>query len=187
MEAQEDTSRRVMSEAITTRVGAVALPLGIVLLAVSEALHPSGEDPMDHSAVFREYAESDVWTTVHLGQYFGFLLVLGGLVTLAIQSWVWTALVSGVVAFAYVAIGRRYLHRRIAVDAVKTNIDTIIGRTGTVRPAVEPDRDGIVRVGNEEWRARASESLPQGETIVVTAIKGVTLTVVKKAAGSSVP
>jgi hypothetical protein len=82
MEAQEDTSRRVMSEAITTRVGAVALPLGTVLLAVSEAFHPSGEDPMDHSAVFREYAESDAWTTVHLGQYFGFLLVLGGLVAL---------------------------------------------------------------------------------------------------------
>jgi hypothetical protein len=82
MEPQEDTSRRVMSEAITTRVGAVALPLGTVLLAVSEAFHPSGEDPMDHSAVFREYAESDAWTIVHLGQYFGFLLVLGGLVAL---------------------------------------------------------------------------------------------------------
>ena len=35
---------------------------------------------MDNRAVFREYAESDIWTTVHLGQYFGFLLVLGGLV-----------------------------------------------------------------------------------------------------------
>ncbi len=82
MEAQEDTSRQVMSGTITTRVGAAALPLGVVLLAVSEIFHPSGKDPMDNPAVFREYAESDIWTTVHLGQYFGFLLVLGGLVTL---------------------------------------------------------------------------------------------------------
>jgi hypothetical protein len=60
----------------------VALPLGIVLIAISEVFHPSGEDPMDFPAVFREYARSDVWTTVHLGEYFGFLLLLGGLVAL---------------------------------------------------------------------------------------------------------
>ncbi len=48
----------------------------------SHDFHPSREDPTDHSAVFREYAHSDIWTTVHLGQYFGFLLVLGGLVAL---------------------------------------------------------------------------------------------------------
>ena len=35
---------------------------------------------MDFPAVFTEYARSDVWTTVHLGEYFGFLLLLGGLV-----------------------------------------------------------------------------------------------------------
>jgi hypothetical protein len=37
---------------------------------------------MDFPAVFREYAQSDTWTTVHLAQYFGFLLLLGGLVAL---------------------------------------------------------------------------------------------------------
>ena len=53
MEAQEDTSRQVMSGTITTRVGAAALPLGVVLLAVSEIFHPSGKDPMDNPAVFQ--------------------------------------------------------------------------------------------------------------------------------------
>jgi hypothetical protein len=70
------------AEAITTRIGAVALPLGVVLIAVSEVFHPSREDPMDFPAVFREYANSDVWTTVHLGEYFGFLLLLGGMIAL---------------------------------------------------------------------------------------------------------
>jgi hypothetical protein len=37
---------------------------------------------MDFLAVFREYAHSNIWTTVHLGEYFGFLLLLGGLVAL---------------------------------------------------------------------------------------------------------
>jgi hypothetical protein len=70
------------AEAITTRIGAAALPLGVVLIAISKVFHPSREDPMDFPAVFSEYAQSDVWTTVHLGEYFGFLLLLGGLVAL---------------------------------------------------------------------------------------------------------
>jgi hypothetical protein len=52
------------------------------LIAISEIFHPSREDPMDFPAVFTEYAQSNVWTTVHLGEYFGFLLLLGGLVAL---------------------------------------------------------------------------------------------------------
>jgi hypothetical protein len=63
-------------------MGAVALPIGIVLITISEIFHPSREDPMDFPAVFEEYAHANVWTTVHLGEYFGFLLLLGGLVAL---------------------------------------------------------------------------------------------------------
>jgi hypothetical protein len=37
---------------------------------------------MGFPAVFEEYAHSDGWTTVHLGEYFGFLFLLGGLVAL---------------------------------------------------------------------------------------------------------
>jgi hypothetical protein len=67
---------------VTTRIGAVVLPLGIAVILVSEFFHPSREDPMDNPAVFMEYARSESWTAVHLAQYFGFLLLLGGLVAL---------------------------------------------------------------------------------------------------------
>jgi hypothetical protein len=84
MDTQEATGRQVGdSDAITTRIGAVALPLGIILIAVSEYFHPSRENPMDNPAIFMEYAHSNIWTAVHLGEYFGFLLLLlGGLVAL---------------------------------------------------------------------------------------------------------
>jgi hypothetical protein len=83
MDAREASARQVGGDdAITTRIGAVALPIGIVVIAISEIFHPAREDPMDFPAVFEEYARSDVWTTVHLGEYFGFLLLLGGLVAL---------------------------------------------------------------------------------------------------------
>ena len=83
MEAREASGRQVGGEAaITTRIGAVALPLGIIVLLVAEFFHPQREHPMDFPAVFMEYAHSNIWTAVHLAQYFGFLLLLGGLVAL---------------------------------------------------------------------------------------------------------
>jgi len=83
MDAREGASWQVGGDdAITTRIGAVALPLGVIVIAVSEYFHPAREDPMDNVAVFMEYADSDIWTAVHLGEYFGFLLLLGGLVAL---------------------------------------------------------------------------------------------------------
>jgi hypothetical protein len=83
MDASEDSYRDIGGDdAITTRIGAVTMPIGVILIAISEVFHPSKVDPMDFPAVFREYASSNVWTTVHQGEYFGFLFLLGGLVAL---------------------------------------------------------------------------------------------------------
>lgn len=103
--ASEASARRVggMHEAITTRFGAAALPLGGVLIAISEILHPQREDPMDNPAVSMEYAKSDVWTTAHLIQYFGFLLVLGGLVALYYSVTAGPGIGAGLVPFGLAA------------------------------------------------------------------------------------
>ena len=37
--------------------------------------------------------------------------------------------------------------------------------------------DGLVKVGNEQWRARAEEDIKEGDEIVVTGVSGVTLIV----------
>jgi uncharacterized membrane protein (DUF2068 family) len=85
--AREPTARQVGGDdAITTRIGAVALSLGIVVLVLAEIFRPFMEDPMDNPAVFMEYAHSNIWTADHLAEYFGFLLLLGGLV--ALYHWV---------------------------------------------------------------------------------------------------
>src|SRR5215217_1559087 len=83
MDAREGTVRQVGGDdAITTKIGAVALSLGIEVLVIAEIFHPSREDPMDNPAVFMEYAHSNIWTADHLAEYFGFLLLLGGMVAL---------------------------------------------------------------------------------------------------------
>src|SRR5919112_930201 len=74
---------RMGAEAITTRIGAIALPLGIILFVVATAIfHPNREAPMDNPAIFTEYAQSDSWVAVHLAQWFAALLIIGGLVAL---------------------------------------------------------------------------------------------------------
>ena len=83
MDAREATARQAEGGmAITARVGALMLPLAVPVLVGAEVLHPHREDPMDFRAAFTEYALSHTWTTVHLAEYFGFLLLLGGLVAL---------------------------------------------------------------------------------------------------------
>jgi len=47
MDAREAAGQVGGDDASTTRMGAVALPIGVVLIAISEIFHPSREDPMD--------------------------------------------------------------------------------------------------------------------------------------------
>jgi len=117
---------------------------------------------------------------VFIGTAFG----LGGLITLAINSWVWTIIVSGIICVLYVIIGRRYIHKRTAVPLSKSNIDTIIGKNGIVEQDISREKDGLVKVGNEQWRARSEEPIGAGEVITVTGIKGVTLDVKKIEGGT---
>jgi hypothetical protein len=70
---------RMRLEALTTRIGAVAFPLGVILLMIATAIHPSREHPMDNPAVFLEYAQSESWIAVHLAQWIAALLIIAGL------------------------------------------------------------------------------------------------------------
>ena len=116
--------------------------------------------------------------------FIGSAFILGGLITIAMGSWVWTAVISGVICVAYVFIGRKYIHRRIAVKGEKTNIDTIVGKRGLVLKDIKPHEYGLVKIGMEEWRANAEEEIKEGEEISVTGVSGVTLNV-KRAEGGN--
>lgn len=77
-----DVTGSTVANRVTTRIGGVLFLLGLVVLVISTQLHPARENPMDNPAVFHEYAQSDLWIAVHLGQFVGILLVIGGLVAL---------------------------------------------------------------------------------------------------------
>ncbi len=115
--------------------------------------------------------------------FIGSTFILGGLVTWPFSSWPATVIVTSLICVAYVAIGRRYVHRWTAVRKAKTNIDAIIGRTGIVLQSIAKNYDGRVRVGNERWRARAEEDIKKDEEIIVSSVKGATLIVNKTEGG----
>ena len=116
--------------------------------------------------------------------FIGSAFILGGLATWPSQSWLLTLIVTSVICVAYVALGRRYVHRWTQVKKSRTNIDAIIGRHGIVLKGIARNADGLVKVGNEQWRGRAEEDIEQGEEIVVNSVSGVTLIVEKVKGGN---
>jgi len=115
--------------------------------------------------------------------FIGSAFVIGGLTTWPLSSWVLTLIVTSIVCIGYIAIGRRYIHRRTAVRKYQTNVDAIIGRIGVVLKPIGRNVDGIVKIDNEEWKARAEVDINPGEDITVLEIKGVTLIVEKLKGG----
>jgi hypothetical protein len=119
---------RSMSDRALLRMAAVAIPIGVVVQILMETLHPSNADPNDSAAAFQEYAASNTWTIVHIGQFFAALLVALALVTLAQsltrQGGVAGALavIGGVTAILVAAI----FAVQMAVDgvALKATVDT---------------------------------------------------------------
>ena len=64
------------------RIGSTLLLGGLVAEYVVTSLHPAHQNPNDHHAVFAEYAASDNWIAVHLGQFAAGMIVIAGIITL---------------------------------------------------------------------------------------------------------
>ena len=92
------------AEAITARIGAVSLPLSIILFVISTAIfHPHREDPMDNQAVFMEYAQYDGWIADHFAQWVAVLLLIGGLVALYYSLTTKPTVAAGIARFGFAA------------------------------------------------------------------------------------
>ncbi len=111
--------------------------------------------------------------------FLGSALIIGGLITWPFYSWIITLIVTAAICAVYVVLGRKYINRWRLTKEEKTNIDTIINKKGIVLRNISKNSFGLVKIDNEKWRARASEDIKPGEEVVVTGIKGVTITVEK--------
>ena len=109
----------------------------------------------------------------------GSIMVMSGFVGLLTGSELIMLLLAIGLSILYIAIGRKRIRRKITTVAKKTNIDRVVGSTGTVVRDINPTTAGIVRVDDEQWRAAAEEVLYEGDPIIIEAIDGVTVLVRK--------
>ena len=65
---------------------------------------------------------------------------------------------------------------------LSTNIDALVGGSGIIIQTIEPNTPGRVKVNGEVWRATTpnNSTLAQGSIVTIQAVKGNTITVVKK-------
>ena len=112
------------------RMGSIAFLAGIVIVIVSTVFHPSREDPTNHPLVFTEYANSDPWIAIHIGQFAGGILVFAGgfgsLYLLLVRSESSIASALALLGFAVVIIAVSTLSILQAVDgiALKMAVDS---------------------------------------------------------------
>lgn len=64
------------------RVAATLSLAGVVVSLLAGVFHADAASANDHVASFTEYAKSDIWTGVHLGQFVGMALLTAGLIAL---------------------------------------------------------------------------------------------------------
>ena len=110
----------------------------------------------------------------------GSILIIAGAATIPFHNWWLTLIVAVVLSVVYLSLLRSYVRRRMRQGGTKTNIDAYIGRTAVVLKDIAVADIGRVRVGAEEWRARADEPIAAGEEVIISSVQGITLTVKKK-------
>ena len=117
--------------------------------------------------------------------FLGSAFIIGGLISWPFHSWMLALVLTMIICLAYIAVGRKYVHRWSAAKKEITNVDGIVGLKGIVLRDISLSNAGLVKVRNEEWRARAETAIEQGAVIKVTGISGVTLSVEKCKGGDS--
>ena len=110
-----------------------------------------------------------------------------GAVAGLIAAWLGAGVAVQVVLFAAVsaaalAVTRPLVRRYAAGKAVPTNLDRVLGDTGRVTETIDNARSaGAVYVDGKTWTARSDDGavIPQGTTVKILRIEGVTLFVKK--------
>lgn len=147
--AGEDRVAGPRADRWALRVGALAGLIGLPLQIVVSSLHPGAHDPNDSAAVFLDYAASPDWTAIHIGQFFGTLLITLGLLAVARSLLRQGGLGGALAQVSAVALGLV-----VAIFAVQMAVDGVVLReairawveaTGTAREATTFDIAETVR------------------------------------------
>jgi membrane protein implicated in regulation of membrane protease activity len=90
-------------------------------------------------------------------------------------------LAAGGLALVYLAIFRSWLKTALTVKHHPSNVDAIVGKTGVVTKRIALHEAGMVKLGDEVWRAELAgaddAARENGAEVRVVSIEGVTVRV----------
>jgi membrane protein implicated in regulation of membrane protease activity len=127
-----------------------------------------------------------VLVEVVLGGFAGFDLVLigsafvlGGVAGLLTGSPMVAYITSAALGVAYIVAGRRLVRERLRVSrSHASNVDAVRGQQGLVQQRIGAHEPGLVKVGDEVWRALPAPGagpFEVGALVTVDGVDGVTL------------
>ena len=88
-----------------------------------------------------------------------------------------------IVSLALLIFTRPFALKFINKDAVKTNVESLVGRTARVTSRIDNDlATGTAVVNGQEWTARSADGTPsaEGAMVEIKEVKGVKLMVAEK-------
>ena len=108
-------------------------------------------------------------------------LAIGGGLGLLLESEKIGLLAAGGLSLVYLAIFRSWLKATLTVKNHPSNVDAVVGKTGVVTKRVALHEPGMVKVGDELWRAELAgaedAARDLGVAVKVESVEGVTLKV----------
>ncbi len=119
----------------------------------------------------------EVFTGTFFILWIGIAAFIAGIFAFFAPQWlVW--IIFALASIFLLWITRPLAKRLHSALPMRTNVDALIGQTAIVIETIDPVANlGRVRVGSDEWRARADKVIERGEKVRVLAVEGTTLRV----------
>jgi hypothetical protein len=158
-----------LSRSALLRLAGSLLVGGILLNVVVEAFHPSTEDLNDHARVFAEYARSDAWQAIHLGQFAAGLIAIAGFVVLyvALQAIKPSMLARLALASAIATAAAFAVLQAIDGVGLKQAVDSWAGAAPPQKAAYFHDAETVRWL---EWGANSYFRILNGVTLLLFSV-----------------
>jgi uncharacterized membrane protein HdeD (DUF308 family) len=157
-------------ERASLRLAATLAVVGEVVFLISGLFHPDHAPANNHTAAFTEYAASTRWAMVHIGQFVGMTLLLGGVLTLLYAINVRHGRASWLVRFAAVSaivtIGLYAVLQAVDGVALKHAVDSWAGASLGEKVAAFRAAEAIRWL---EWGVRSFANFMQGASLLLLA------------------
>ncbi|MGN6059128.1 MAG: hypothetical protein ACTHOI_11175 [Sphingomicrobium sp.] len=164
-----------MNDGILISRGSVRLSASLLIIGqlsyVAATLLHAGGDANDHQAIFSTYAENAIWTGVHLAQFLGVALIIGGLFALTVTL----SALDGAAKWA-ARLGTGAAVAALALYGALQAVDGVALKQAVMAWASAPEVEKAARFATAEsirwleWGMRSYQDFAMGISLLLSAL-----------------